>query len=231
MKKNKKKDENKNKTIISIVIVALIIVIIASGTYAYWTWISADEDDTSVSITVQGMTMILDGGGDINAENLIPTTCGNINYATHTTITYSVTNPTQIDSTATIQLKASTFPTQLKNSKLMWKLTTGANCTGTEVASGDFGSTTKGDTIDLTNKVGTTKEDGTTYYVPAGTTDATALTGTYYLSIWLDSSYTGTTNVGYDDEDGDGVDDDIENTIQEKGMTLQLTGTIAQNPS
>ena len=73
--------------------------------------------------------------------------------------------------------------------------------------------------MDLTTKVGTTKADETTYYVPAGTT--TALTGIYYLSIWLDSTYEGTANVG----------DTVKDTIQDKSMTLKLTGTIAQEQS
>ena len=101
----------------------------------------------------------------------------------------------------------------------MWKLTTGENCTGTEVASGDFGETTRGTMMDLTTKLGTTKADGTTYYVPAGTT--TALTGTYYLSIWLDSTYEGTANVG----------DTVKDSIQDKSMILKLAGTITQNES
>ena len=217
--KNKKKIENRNKVIVSITIVTLIIAIVSGGTYAYWTWISADEDDTAISITVEGMTMTLDGGGDINFGDLVPTSCDSTKYALHRTITYSVTNPTQIDATGTIQLNPSTFPTQLKNEKLMWKLTTGANCTGTEVASGNFGNTVKGTIMDLTTNVGITKADGTTYYIPAETT--TALTGTYYLSIWLDSTYEGTANVG----------NTVRDTIQDKSMTLKLTGTIAQNPS
>lgn len=206
MKNNKKKDENRNKVIISITIVALIVALVAGGTYAWWTWVSANN--TAVNITVKGMTMTLDGGGNITAQNLVPTSCTSTTYAVQRQISYSLTNPTTIASTATIQLNPSTFPTQLKNSKLMWKLTTAANCGGTQVATGTFGSTTQGRVMDLT-----------TIAVPAGTT--TPITGTYYLSIWLDSSYTGTTNVG----------GEVKDTIQDKSMTLQLTGTIAQNQS
>ena len=215
MKKNKKE----NHFIASIIIVSIIVVLVSGGTYAWWTWISADEDDTIVNIIVEGMEMTLDGGGDITVTNLVPTSCNSTEYAVHRTITYTVKNPTQIDSTATIQLNPSTFPTQLKNEKLMWKITTGENCTGTEVASGNFGDTTRGTVMDLTTKLGTTKEDGITYYVPAGTT--TSLTGTYHLSIWLDSTYEGTANVG----------DTVKDSIQDKSMTLKLTGTIAQNES
>lgn len=208
MKNNKKKDENRNKVIISITIVALIIALVSGGTYAWWTWISADEDDTAVNITVKGMTMILDGGGNITAQNLVPTSCTSTTYAVQRTITYSVTNPTTIAATATIQLQPTTLPTQLKNAKVMWKLTTAANCGGTQVGNGTFSSASTSTPIDLT-----------TVAVPANTT--TALTGTYYLSIWLDSTYTGTTNVG----------DTVNDTIQDKSMTLELTGEIAQNAS
>lgn len=216
MKKNKRKEDNKKKIIIVITIVTLIIALVAGGTYAYWTWVSANN--TAVNIKVDSPTMTLDGGGTLTVTNLVPTSCTNTTYAVQRTIKYSVTNPTSVDATATIQLKPTTFPTQLKNAKLMWKLTTGANCTGSEVASGNFGSTVLGTVMDLTTKVGSVKS-GTTYYVPAKTT--TALTGTYYLSIWLDSTYTGTANTG----------STVKDTIQNKSMTLQLTGTIAQNPS
>ena len=212
-----KKNINKNQFIVSVTIVAIIIALVSGATYAWWIWISADEDDTLVNVSVEGMTMILDGGGDINFGNLIPTSCNNTEYALHRTITYSVINPTQIDATGTIQLKPDIFPTQLKNEKLMWKLTTGQNCTGTEVASGNFGNTTRGTIMDLTTKVGITKEDGITYYIPAETT--TPLTGIYYLSIWLDSTFEGTANVG----------NDVKEPIQNKSMTLKVTGTIAQN--
>lgn len=200
---NNNKDEK--KVIISITIVALIIILVSGGTYAWWTWVSGNN--TAVNITVKGMTMILDGGGDITSQNLVPTSCTSTTYAIQRKITYSLTNPTTIASTATIQLNPATFPTALRNGKLMWKLTTVANCGGSEVASGTFSSTTQGSVMDLT-----------TIAVPANTT--TAITGTYYLSIWLDSSYT-STNTG----------NTVSDTIQDKTMTLKLTGTIAQNAS
>lgn len=205
MKKNKKKNNDKQKTILILTIVALIIALVAGGTYAWWTWVSGNN--TNVNITVKGMTMILDGGGDITAQNLVPTSCTNTTYAVQRTINYSVTNPTTIAATATIQLNPSTFPTQLRNAKLMWKLTTAANCGGTQVATGTFSSTTQGSVMNLT-----------TVSVPANTT--TPITGTYYLSIWLDSSYT-STNTG----------NTVSDTLQNKSMTLKVTGTIAQNQS
>lgn len=205
MKECKNKNENRNKVIISITIVTIIVALVAGGTYAWWTWVSGNN--TAVNITVRGMTMILDGGGDISSQNLVPTSCTNTTYAIQRQITYSVTNPTTIDSTATIQLNPSTFPTQLRNSKLMWKLTTAANCAGTEIANGTFSSTTQGSVMNLT-----------TVSVPANTT--TAITGTFYLSIWLDSSYS-STNTG----------NTVSDNIQDKTMNLKLTGTITQNAS
>ena len=121
MKKNK--NENRNKVIISIIIIALIIALVSSGTYAWWTWISADENDTAVNITVNGMTMILDGGGNITAQNLVPTSCTNTEYTIQRTITYGVTNPTDVDSTATIQLNPSTFPTMIQRSFMLYLTT------------------------------------------------------------------------------------------------------------
>ena len=164
--------------------------------------------------------MILDGGGDINVTNLAPTICTSATHVLHRTITYSVTNPTK-KSRVRIFLRPLevllSFPTQLKTSKLMWKLTTEENCNGTEIASGNFGNTIQGRVMDLTNKLGVVKEDGITYYIPAQST--TALTGTYYLSIWLDESYEGSVNVGYE----------VNDSIQDKSMTLKLTGNIVQN--
>ena len=194
--------ENK-KVVIAIVAVVAIILLVVGGTFAWWQWNSANN--TAVSFTVQGMTMTLDGGGNITAQKLVPTACTNTTYAVQRKITYSITNPTNIAATATIQLNPSTFPTQLKNAKLMWKLTTAANCGGTQVATGTFDNTTQG-----------TKMNLTTISVPANQT--TALSGTYYLSIWLDSSYE-STNIGTT----------VSDTIQDKSMTLQLTGTISQN--
>lgn len=203
--KNKKQDKEKNNLMIVIIAVSIIIALIAGGTYAYWTWVSANN--TVVNITVKGMTMQLDGGGNITAKNMVPTSCANTTYAIQRTVTYSLTNPTSIASTATIQLQPTTFPSELKSSYLKWKLTTAANCGGTEVASGTFSSASTSSPMNLT-----------TVAVPANTT--TAKTGTYYLSIWLDSSYT-YTNIG----------DTVSDPIQDKSMTLQLAGTIAQNQS
>ena len=205
MKNNKKKQKEKNKTTILLTIITLIIALIAGGTYAWWTWISGNN--TNVNITVKGMNATLNGGGNITSKNLVPTTCTNTTYAIQRTINYSVTNPTTIDSTLTIRLNPTTFPTQLRNSKLMWKLTTAANCGGTEVATGTFSSTTQGRVMDLT-----------TVSVPKNTT--TAITGTYYLSIWLDSSYTAT-NTG----------NTVSDTIQDKTMSLSLVGEVTQNQS
>ena len=112
-KSNKKyKDENNKKVVISITIVTMIIALVAGGTYAWWTWVSGNN--TAVNITVKGMTMILDGGGDISSKNLVPTSCTNTTYAIQRSISYSVTNPTTIDSIATIQLNPSTFPTMVQ---------------------------------------------------------------------------------------------------------------------
>ena len=205
MKKNKKKNKDKQKTILILTIVVLIIALVAGGTYAWWTWVS--ENNTNVNITVTGPNSHIDGGGNITAQNLVPTSCTNTTYTVQRTINYSVTNPTTIDSTLTIQLNPTTFPTQLRNAKLMWKLTTGANCTGEEVDSGTFSSTVQAKAMDLT-----------TVSVPANTT--TPITGTYYLSIWLDSSYTAT-NTG----------NTVSDTIQDKTMNLSLTGTVTQNQS
>ena len=90
----------------------------------------------------------------------------------------------------------------------MWKLTTDVNCLGEHVASGTFSSTIVNRPMDLT-----------TIAVPANTT--IPITGIYYLSIWLDSTYNGTTNTG----------NVVNDTIQDKSMILNLTGEISQKLS
>ena len=206
MKKKKNKESKKN-VIIAIAIIALI-ALLAGGTFSWWTWRSANN--TAVSVTVKGMTMTLDGGGNISTKNLVPTTCSNTTYAIQRTITYKVSNSTNIAATATIQLDPTTFPSALKNANLKWKLTTSANCGGTEEASGTFSSTTQGTKMNLKS------------YTVAANTAATATgnTKTLYLSIWLDTGYT-YQNIG----------DSVGDPMQDKSMTLKLAGTIAQNQS
>lgn len=203
-----KKKEKDNKIIISIIAVAMIIALVGGGTYAWFRWVSANN--TVVNITVAGGTYTLDGGGDITTDKTMVATdeCNHSTYAIKRTITANTTNSTSTAMTAKIQLNPTTFPTQLKISELKWVLTTSStSCTSGIVDSGDFSTVAENTIFELTS-----------FTVPAETT--TTQTNTYYLYIWLDSSYdslnTGTT---------------VSDPIQNKTFTLELTGEMSNNPS
>lgn len=203
-----KKKEKDNKIIISIIAVAMIIALVGGGTYAWFRWVSANN--TVVNITVAGGTYTLDGGGDITTDKTMVATdeCNHSTYAIKRTITANTTNSTATAMTAKIQLNPTTFPTQLKISELKWVLTTSStSCTSGIVDSGDFSTVAENTIFELTS-----------FTVPAETT--TTQTNTYYLYIWLDSSYdslnTGTT---------------VSDPIQNKTFTLELTGEMSNNPS
>ena len=203
-----KKKEKDNKIIISIIAVAMIIALVGGGTYAWFRWVSANN--TVVNITVAGGKYTLDGGGDITTDKTMVATdeCNHSTYAIKRTITANTTNSTSTAMTAKIQLNPTTFPTQLKISELKWVLTTSStSCTSGIVDSGDFSTVAENTIFELTS-----------FTVPAETT--TTQTNTYYLYIWLDSSYdslnTGTT---------------VSDPIQNKTFTLELTGEMSNNPS
>lgn len=191
------------KTVLTVVAVLMLIVLVGGGTYAWWTWRSANN--TTVNITVSGGTYTLDGGGSITGKSLVPTDQCNGNYAIVRTITTKTTNTTNTNMNAKIQLNPSVFPADLQSSHLKWYINTTNSCTNGGV-SGDFGSVVQGTKFDLTS-----------FTVNAGTT--TAQNNTFYLFIWLDSSYehpnTGTT---------------VSDPMQDKAFTLQLTGEMTNEP-
>lgn len=202
------KKEKDNKLLISTIAAALIITLIGGGTYAWFRWSSANN--TIINIAVADGTYTLDGGGNITTDKTMVTTdeCNHATYAIKRTITANTTNNAITDMTAKVQLNPTTFPTQLKISELKWVLTTSStSCTSNIVNSGNFSTVVQGTVFDLTS-----------FTVPAETT--TAQVNTYYLYIWLDSSYdyvnTGST---------------VSDPIQNKTFTLELTGEMSDNPN
>ena len=167
-------------------------------------------NNTIINIAVADGTYTLDGGGNITTDKTMVTTdeCNHATYAIKRTITANTTNNAITDMTAKVQLNPTTFPTQLKISELKWVLTTSStSCTSNIVNSGNFSTVVQGTVFDLTS-----------FTVPAETT--TAQVNTYYLYIWLDSSYdyvnTGST---------------VSDPIQNKTFTLELTGEMSDNPN
>ena len=198
----KNKNEQTYKIILTIVAVLMLIVLVGGGTYAWWTWRSGTN--TIVNITVSGGTYTLDGGGNITAQNLVPTDQCNGTYAIKRTITAKATNNTNTAMTATVQLNPTTFPTQLRSQYLKYTVSTTNSCTTSEIKT--FESVVQDTPFEIAE-----------FDVPASGSEEK----TYYLFIWLDSSYTPSTpNVGTT----------VNDPMQNKSFTLELTGTMTNDP-
>ena len=203
------KNKNNNETykiVLTVIAVLLLIVLVGGGTFAWWTWRSATN--TTVSITVSGGTYTLNGGGNITAQNLVPTDQCNGTYAIKRTIVATNTNSTNSAMTASVQLNPTTFPTQLKSTYIKWAVTTSSSsCTTGVVKSGNFSTVTQGTPFEIAS-----------FTVPANTT--TEKETTYYLYIWLDSTYS-SQNIG----------NTVNDPMQDKSFTLSLTGSMTNQPA
>ncbi len=206
--------ENKNKIIISVIAVLLIAAIVAGGTYAYWSWTSNTAQRTNVGFTVDApnMSASIEGNGTSTVSSLAPTTCTNSTYAMKKTVAITYTNATSVAAKLTANLKVTdvtagvSTPSSTELGKLNYALTTSSTscAAGTGNLTGTFaGKLTAGSTV-LTLDLD----------VPANTAEKTV---TYYLYVWLDSTYTHQ-NVG-------GVNSD---PMQNLSFTLQWDGSMVQ---
>lgn len=160
-----KDNKDKNKLILSIIAVILVIVIIAGGTFAYWTWTSTNN--TAVSFTVSGGSMTIDGGGDITAQKMVPTTSCNGSYAIVKTVKVNAVNSTNTSMTGTVNLDLTGLPATLKTANMKYFISesSSASCS---TPTGTFASSTNSKEI-------------ATFTAAAGAT----VNKTYYLYIWL----------------------------------------------
>lgn len=207
--------ENKNKIIISIIAVLLIAAIVAGGTYAYWSWSSNTAQRTNVTFTVDApnMSASIDGSGSSTVASLAPTTCTNSTYAMKKAVAITYTNGTSVAAKLTANLKVSSVKagistpanTAAQLGKLNYALTTSStSCTTGAVKTGNFMNILSAGSTVLTLDIN----------VPANTAETTS---TYYLYVWLDSTYTHE-NVGSTNSD----------PMQNLSITLQWDGSMTQ---
>ena len=210
--------KNNKKLIIAIVAVISIIAVVVGGTYAYWTWTTAENQRTTVGFTVEGGGYAnLEGGGSVTVQNLAPAACTNSTYAMkrRITLTYQNTQSQALPITGTLTVSNWTQPHTgtLDLSKLHYALTTGSaaadNCnTGTNrtlVAGGaDSTFVTSGALINNATLVAS---------APANMT--TEGSQTYYLWVWLDSTYT-----------HENVGTTISDPMQDLSFTLTWSGVM-----
>lgn len=210
--------ENKNKIIISVIAVLLIAAIVAGGTYAYWSWTTNTAQRTYVNFIIPNpvsdgkMSASIAGNGTTTVTSLAPTSCTNSTYAMKKPVAITYKNTGNIPAKLTVNLKVKSVtagvstPDSTALGKLNYALTTSSTscAAGTGNITGTFtGKLTAGSTV-LTLDLD----------IPANTAEKTV---TYYLYVWLDSTYTHQ-NVG-------GVNSD---PMQNLKFELQWDGIMTQ---
>ena len=226
----KENNSNKRKSLaFAIAIVAIIIIAVSGGTYAYWLWTSGTN--TAVSFTVGGGTMTIDGGGNISSKTLAPANCTNTTYAIQRKIMVTASNDTATNMVGTIGLNVVALTathnasqlnsvksnikyalrevTQAQYNATAFTLTSGDTCATSATASGNFGSYSTGNTIQLLNNIAIPAASGST----AGT-----VTKYYELYIWIDKSYSTTT-----------TDTTITDPLQDLTLNLSWYGSMTQS--
>lgn len=220
--------KDRKKLIIAILATLIIIVLVGGATFAYWTWVTNTAQQTNVSFVVNQsdlegeMYATLEGNGTTTATNLKPATCNGSN-AIVKTITIKYLNKTVQAATVSATLSVTAFtarsasylPSSTNLGYLKYALTTdSSSCTSNVQKSGSFNGLTFSSTVTPTNLPLTLF----TQTFTASANMSAEGTQTYYLYIWLDSSYEHK-NIGSVNSD----------PMQGLSFTTQWSGTIAQN--
>ena len=222
--------ENK-KLILAIVVVLAIIIAVFGATYAYWTWVSNSAQNTTVSFTTSApsadMYANLTGNG-AGTTNLKPSTCTN---GIKKTVTITYKNNTVQAATISATLKVTSFKFRTTSYRptggdsgdlkyIKYALTTSSTaCDSGVQKNGDF----RGLTIPTSGTATVASSLPYTLFtqtIPVNANVATEQSTTYYLYIWLDSSYT------HENEGNENSD-----PLQGLAFTTEWSGTIAQNNS
>lgn len=221
--------KDRKKLIIAIVAVLIIIVLVGGATFAYWTWVTNTAQQTNVSFVVNQsdlegeMYATLEGGnGTTDVTAIKPSTCNGSN-AIVKTITIKYLNKTVQAATVSATLKVTAFtarstsylPSSTNLGYLKYALTTSSSsCTTGVQKSGSFSGLTFSSSVTPTNLPLTLF----TQTFTASANMSSEGTQTYYLYIWLDSSY--------EHQNSGSVNSD---PMQGLSFTTQWSGTIAQN--
>lgn len=212
--------EDKKKLILAIIAVVAIILAVGGATFAYWSWQTNTAQRTNVNFTIINpnasgdMTARIDGNGTSTVTGLVPTNnCAGSNALVKTVPIYyknNTINRAKITVNLTLSgLTAGNVAIDYsKLSYIKWAITTtSGNCTSNPAAHGDFGVVTS-----TAAKTLATLE----HTINANVTTETNLV-TYYLYVWLDSSYNHT-------NEGDNNSDPMQNL----SFQLEWSGTMEQ---
>ena len=148
-----------------IIITILLITITLGVTYAWWRWNSTNN--TNVTFTIDGITVTYEAGNDISGIKLIPVSTKEKGVTDNTAISKDITVSASKTLYFDLNMNLEVFNDGLQHQSLKWEIYTG----NTLVNSGNFGSATQGDTIQLLHN----REVGTT-------------STTYKLYIWIDGN-------------------------------------------
>lgn len=222
--------KERQKLIIAIIAVLAIIVLVGGATFAYWQWSTDTSQRTNVSFTItqsalqDQLSATLQGNGTTAVSKLAPAACTNSTYALKKEVLINHKNATTRDATVSAVLTLSNFVaphkpsgstsiTQLSN--LKYALTTSStDCATGVVKEGDFSSLAFGSTsTGASDKVLFTQ----TFTSTAGTNTETPQR--YYLWVWIDKDYSGSSNIG----------NTVSDPLQDLTFTLTWSGKIEQN--
>ena len=205
-----------NKIIIAIMTVGLIIAAVVGATFAYWQWSTDSSQASTVNLTVPTADNQLKAtltGANVAVANLAPTNNCNGTYAMKKKITITYLNQTTQDASLNLTLKITNWSQTVTGTpdttKLHYALTESSSSCTTAAATGYLGTfpaNATTNTVLINNKQ--------LKSVTAGTANTSK---DYYLYVWLDSSYTGTTNEG----------NTIKDPMQNLSFTLAWSGTIS----
>mgnify|MGYP007056198665 CR=1 FL=1 len=209
----------RNKLIIAIIAVISIIIVVVGATYAYWQWNTNTNEKTNMIFTVptqdSQLSASLEGGETTTVANLLPAACTNTTYAMkkEMTLTYKnlTTQTASIKATLTVNDWTQPHSGTPMLGKMHYALTMGSMA-GEDCAAGTNRVLVTGGVRSTFVSSGNLIDNVEILSVAPNTDETTE---TYYLWVWVDSSYEGT-NTG----------NTISDPLQDLTFTLTWTGTI-----
>ena len=211
--------KERTKYIIAIIAVISIIVVVIGATYAYWQWSTNSNEEVNVIFNTGNsvpITAYINGNGTTTVSNLLPAACTNQTYALQKEVVLTYENltpqPAIVKATLTVSNWNQPHSGTLSLNKLHYALTTGTAASGGCNAGTNRTLVTGGSNTSFVTS-GALINDVQILSVPANTARTSK---TYYLWVWLDSSYEGTNS-------GSAVTD----PMQDLTFTLTWSGTMS----
>lgn len=231
--------KNKNKSALSLIIVLLIIAIALGATFAYWRWVVDEQNKTildfSVANSEEGIYANLEGNGTTVVEKLQPTNCNSIDTSSNKEnvvlkpVIINYYNETERSATITATLEVTEFNIRSQSyipeiddlKYIKYALTTTDDSCSNNLVTDLSGNEITGDLSEIAFSQGIISNLPLTLFSQTITIDYSMTEEdiiTYYLWIWLDSTYDHL-NIGNNNTD----------PLQGLTFTTQWSGTIAQN--